>query len=224
MYKYKIVAAILLLGLAGCSWFKTKDSRETIFDHVVSIPKELVLDVPYMPPLCDEIPDLKKQFVEVENGTLYVEQEGLGIPLLLINGGPGGTHHVFHPYFSQIKGFANLIFYDQRGTGQSSKDETGATYTVRQAVEDIESLRRALNIERWVVLGWSYGGFLAQCYALTYPERVTGLILVAAADGLKNVTMKPGREFMFLSKAEQNAIRALNEAKFAGKLTAAITL
>jgi len=104
-----------------------------------------------------------------------VKQEGQGIPLLLINGGPGGTHHVFHPYFSQAKNFAHMIYYDQRGTGKSSTDETGATYTIRQAVEDIENLRKALKIEKWAVLGWSYGGLLAQCYALTVSGTYSGL-------------------------------------------------
>ena len=107
----------------------------------------MILDVPYLPPLCDEIAGLKKEFIDVDNGKLYCEQEGQGIPLLLITGGPGGTHHVFHPYFSQAKDFARLIYYDQRGTGPSSIDETGATYTIKQAVEDIESLRKALKID-----------------------------------------------------------------------------
>lgn len=221
---YKIFVAALIVCFAGCTWFKAKNMRETIFDRIVSIPKAWVLDVPYLPPLCDEIPGLKKRFVEVTNGKLYVEEEGSGTPLLLVSGGPGETHHAFHPYFSQAKDFAHLIYYDQRGTGQSSIDETGATYTIKQAVEDIERMRKALNIECWVVLGWSYGGFLAQCYALTYPEHVKGLILVASGDGLKNVTMKPTRQQMFLSKAEQDAIRAISAADGSGKLTALQTI
>ena len=59
MHVYKIAGLALLLSLSGCAWFSTKNSRATIFDRVVTIPKELVLDVPYLPPLCDEIADLK---------------------------------------------------------------------------------------------------------------------------------------------------------------------
>lgn len=174
---------ILALLFSGCDWKKKSSGRETIFDKVVNIPKELVLDIPKLPPLCDEIKDLKKGYIDIFNGKLYYEEEGQGIPLVLINGGPGGTHHGFHPYFSQIKDFSHVIYYDQRGTGKSSQDATGKTYTIKQAVEDLESLRKSLKIEKWVVLGFSYGGLLAQCYFLTYPENCMGMILVAANTG-----------------------------------------
>lgn len=171
----------LLLSMAF--FYVTYTDRETVLDQVVSIPRQLVLDIPNLPPLCNEIADLKKGFIAVPDGKIYYEQEGQGLPLVLINGGPGGTHHFFHPYFSQLKDHAQIIYYDQRGTGKSSAGDTGKTYTIKQAVEDLESLRKALKLEKWVVLGSSYGGLLAQYYALTYPDRVAGLILVAALDG-----------------------------------------
>ena len=208
-----------LLVLPGCKWFGTGAHRETIFDRVVSIPKELVFDIPQLPPLCDEIPDLKKGFISIPNPNvktisssldegrceLYFEEEGQGIPLVLINGGPGGTHHGFHPYFSQINDLACIIYYDQRGTGKSSSDKTGKTYTIKQAVEDLEAIREALDIDKWAVLGWSYGGLLAQCYALTYPEHVIGLILVAAQSGISE-SIKFERALMFIALAEQAAM------------------
>ena len=151
-------AILLLLTWSGCDRFYKSSERETIFDKVVSIPDKLVLDIPQLPPLCDEIASLKKGFADVENGKLYYEEEGQGVPLVLINGGPGGTHQGFHPYFSQIKEVEHIIYYDQRGTGKSSRDDTGKTYTIKQAVEDLESQRKALKIDRWAVLGFSYGG------------------------------------------------------------------
>ncbi len=194
-----------------------ESNRESIFDRVEHIESDLK-QVPSLPPLCDEIAGLKKGFVEVENGSLYYEDEGQGFPLILLNPGPGGSHHYFHPHFSQLKDNSRIIYYDARGTGRSSVDDTGRTYTIKQAVEDIESLRKALNIDKWAVLGWSFGGFLAQCYALTYPEHVAGLVLVAAGDGLKNVEMKPGREQMFISDAERAAINKIYAAEEEGKI------
>jgi proline iminopeptidase len=208
----------LITTLSGCKWFKT---RETIFDHVVNIPKNLVFYIPYIPPLCNEITDLKKEFVEIENGKLYCEQEGQGIPLVLINGGPGGTHHGFHPYFSQIKDIARTIYYDQRGTGKSSKDDTGTTYTIDQAVQDLESLRQALKINKWVVLGHSYGGLLAQLYALKYPQHCTHLILVASIMGLTKTKIKPSRKQMFFSQEELDAIEKIDQLANEGKLPSA---
>jgi len=217
-FTHLLLIVSMLLSVYAKSTF-AHQARETIFDKIITIPKELVLDIPYLPLLCDEITDLKQGFIEIKNGKLYYEEEGSGIPLVLINGGPGGTHHVFHPYFSQIKDLARIIYYDQRGTGKSSKDDTGETYTIKQAVEDLETLRKALKIEKWAVLGWSYGGFLAQCYALTYPEHVVGLILVTATDGLTKVKMQPGRGQMFLSKEEREAIRKIRAAEDKGTLS-----
>ncbi|HBS47816.1 TPA: hypothetical protein DEO28_01685 [Candidatus Dependentiae bacterium] len=205
---------ILALLMPGCH-----TGRETIFDRVVNIPKELVLDIPKLPPLCDEIS--KNGFVDVINGKLYYEEEGQGTPLVLINGGPGGTHQGFHPYFSQIKDVARIIYYDQRGTGKSSKDDTGKTYTVKQAVEDLEGLRKALHIDKWVVLGWSYGGLLAQLYALIYPKHCLGLILVASSTGISNSAMSPVRGKMFISPAEQTAIENIEKMCKEGKLNGA---
>jgi proline-specific peptidase len=200
---------------------KGKLKRETIFDRVVSIPEKIIYDIPHLPPLCDEIANLKKGFANIKDGKLYYEEEGQGIPIVLINGGPGGTHHGFHPYFSQIKDMARIIYYDQRGTGKSSKDETGKTYTVKQAVEDLESLRKELKIDRWVMLGWSYGGLLTQLYALTYPNRCSGLILVASETGIPSNVEKSDREKMFLSQAELDAIENIMKKFGEGKMTLA---
>lgn len=64
----RIIISIVFL-IPGCTWFKEK--RETLLDRKVSIPKELILDIPEVPPLCDEIPDLKKGFIDIPDGKLY---------------------------------------------------------------------------------------------------------------------------------------------------------
>ena len=210
---YSAIALILVV--------MSRPKRESIFDRIVSIPKELVLDIPYLPPSCDDIPGLKKGLVAVNNGEIFYEEEGHGIPIVLISGGPGGTHHGFHPYFSQINDFARVIYYDQRGTGKSSKDDTGKTYTIKQAIEDLESLRKTLKIDKWAVLGWSYGGLLGQCYALTYPERVIGLVLVASSHGLYESITKSERENLFISQEERDAIARIKNQSVEGKITPA---
>jgi hypothetical protein len=78
-----LAAATMLLTLPACNWFTKSDTRETIFDKVVSIPKELVLDIPYLPPLCDELPGLIKGYAAIKDGRLYYEEEGQGIPLIM---------------------------------------------------------------------------------------------------------------------------------------------
>lgn len=217
------IAAVVLLP--ACSWFSTTNQRETIFDRKVSIPKQLVFDIPVLAPFCDELPGLTKGYAAIQNGKLYYEEEGQGIPLVLINGGPGGTHHSFHPHFSQLKDSARVIYYDQRGTGKSSYDDTGKMYTLNQAVEDLESLRTALKIDKWVVLGWSYGGLLAQLYALKYPERCTGLVLGTPdpAGGNEGLYTSVGIQYnclaQFVSLEEMNAWADFEKKEQEGLLT-----
>ncbi|MBN1421239.1 MAG: alpha/beta fold hydrolase [Planctomycetes bacterium] len=181
--------------------------RETIFHHVIDLEGPIAKDIPRIPPLCDRIPSLRKRRVDVGDCELHVEMEGDGIPLVLINGGPGGTHHSFHPWFSRAAGFARVIYYDQRGCGLSDH-ERGAGYTVAQAVEDLDGLRERLGIERWALLGWSYGGLLAQRYLIAHPERALGLILVCASPALE-LSLDPTRQYEFLSPRERMRIQEI---------------
>ncbi|KKR96538.1 MAG: Alpha/beta hydrolase fold containing protein [candidate division TM6 bacterium GW2011_GWE2_41_16] len=193
--------------------------RETVFDRIEAPQHDLVRDIPYLPPLCDDIPNLKKGFINLPDGaSIYYEEEGRGTPLVLISGGPGGTHQGFHADFSRMKTCARVIYYDQRGVGKkSSIDPTGKTYTIQQAVEDLENIRKALRIKRWVVLGWSYGGLVAQCYALTYPQQTQGLVLGCSCHGAPRLNTC-SREKMFLSPGEKERINHIYDLFFAGAI------
>ncbi|MCI0495706.1 alpha/beta fold hydrolase, partial [candidate division KSB1 bacterium] len=167
-----VVIAITLL-LAIETWSQTTEAkRESILDRVVTIEPKLITEIPATFRWCDRIDGLKKQRINVGDAELYVEEEGTGTPLVLINGGPGGTHHYFHPWFSRAKNYARIIYYDQRGCGLSEFKPGEKGYSVDQAVEDLDAIRRALNIEKWVLLGYSYGGFLAQYYTVRHPDHV----------------------------------------------------
>jgi len=183
------------------------DQRESVLDKKVYIEKKLITEIPQVPRLCDSL-NIKKQRINVGDCGLYVEEEGRGMPLVLINGGPGGTHHYFHPWFSRAKDYVRVIYYDQRGCGLSDYQPGKAGYSIDQAVADLDAVRRALGIDRWVVLGYSYGGFLAQYYATIYPERLSGLILLGADPGMW-IEMKPTRQYDFLSKEEQDRMRQI---------------
>ncbi len=187
---------------------KSGSARETVLDRKIHI-EEKILDVPQVPPLCNSIDGLTKDKIDIGNCHLYCEQEGKGTPLVVVSGGPGCTHHIFHPHFSRAAEHTRVIYYDQRGVGQSDYDPTGKKYKIKQAVEDLENLRKALKIEKWVVLGHSYGGFLAQCYALEHPETVLGLVLVCAATGMPNVQLDGTRQYDFLSSEERTRRRSI---------------
>jgi pimeloyl-ACP methyl ester carboxylesterase len=183
-------------------------ARETVLDRVINV-QQGVLEVPEVARLEDGL-DLDTRRIDVGDATLYVEQEGTGVPLVLINGGPGGTHHYFHPWFSRASDYAQVIYYDQRGTGLSDFEPGESGYSVEQAVDDLDHMRRALGIDDWVVLGYSYGGFLAQYYATTYPERVAGLVLVGSHPGLW-AELGDSRQYDYLSELEKERIRSVQK-------------
>ena len=106
--------------------------------------------------------------------------------------------------------FAKVVYYDQRGCGQSDYARGGG-YTIDQAVADSRVLREALRLERWVVLGWSYGGVVAQAYLLKHPERVAGLVLVGAAPDAFGLSLQPGRQDEFISAEEQRKMQELHK-------------
>jgi len=70
-----------------------------------------------------------------------------------------------------------LIFIDERGSGRSQKLEDASKYTVENMVEDVEDVRQALGLGKISLMGHSYGGVLAQAYALKYQKNLTHLIL-----------------------------------------------
>ncbi|HOW86338.1 MAG TPA: alpha/beta fold hydrolase [Candidatus Aminicenantes bacterium] len=201
-----------LAGLAAaCSKAPAVDEPahgESVLDRVVRTEPALATSIPETSRWCDRLPGLDKRRVDAGDARLYVEVEGRGTPIVLINGGPGGTHHYFHPWFSRLKRSARVVYYDQRGCGLSDFAPGEKGYSVEQAVEDLEAVRRALGCERWVVLGYSYGGFLAQLYTVLHPERVAGLVLLGASTGL-HVDDGPSREGDFISEAEESRMAAL---------------
>ena len=103
---------------------------------------------------------------------------GAGKPLLIINGGPGMNSEGFEGMARKLAENQLTIIYDQRGTGQSKLSPLDSTtVTMDLMVEDIESLRKQLNIDKWSILGHSFGGMVASLYATKYPEHIEKIIL-----------------------------------------------
>ncbi len=100
--------------------------------------------------------------------------------LFMLHGGPGGDHTRFKQHSLELQEVAQLVFVDHRGCGQSKKTKR-SDYTLENNIEDIEALRKHLGLERISILGTSYGGMVAQGYAIRYPKRVEKLILVVTA-------------------------------------------
>ena len=120
---------------------------------------------------------IKQGFVDANGAMIYYEEFGKGEPLLIVHGGPGASHDYFLPYLIPLAQQNKLIFIDERGSGQSEKLEDVKQYTVENMVEDVEAVRKVLNLGKINLLGHSYGGVLAQAYALKYQNNLSHLIL-----------------------------------------------
>lgn len=143
------------------------------------------------------------------NAKIAYHTYGTGQPLLIINGGPGMNSNGFAELAKKLSEKNQTIIYDQRGTGKSVLDTVyNATVTMKLMVEDIETLRKHLNIKSWIVLGHSFGGMLASYYATLYPENIDGLILSASG----------GIDLELLSYMQQNI-----SAKLDGEETKALS-
>lgn len=109
---------------------------------------------------------------------LYVERCGNpnGKPVVFLHGGPGGGLDPLYRQFFDPE-FYHIILFDQRGCGQSTPFAELRENTTWDLVSDIEKIRTHLGLQKWLVFGGSWGSTLALSYAVTHPEKVTGLIL-----------------------------------------------
>jgi proline iminopeptidase len=116
-------------------------------------------------------------YATVNGARIWYESEGRGEPLLLIAGGPGVAHGYFHPFFSALSDSFRIIYFDAFGRGRSDRAKSPREYSLERDVEDVEGLRKALGLGKINLLGHSYGGIVAQAYALRYPGSLKRLIL-----------------------------------------------
>jgi proline iminopeptidase len=120
-------------------------------------------------------------FAQVNHTTLYFQTRGQGRPMLMMHGGLGLDHTYFLPWFDPLCAQTQLIYYDHRGNGRSDRPESMAGISHDTWIADADALRAHLGHERIILFGHSYGGFLAQEYALEYGDHLAGLILCSTA-------------------------------------------
>lgn len=116
------------------------------------------------------------KYYTINGYKLWVEVEGKGQPLFLISGGPGGSHHGMHSFCSLRDSFM-LVYVDYLGRGASDTAKKREEYTIDRDVDDVEGVRKALKLDKIIVLGHSYGSLVAQGYALKYPDKTSKLII-----------------------------------------------
>jgi proline iminopeptidase len=142
--------------------------------------------------LYPEIAPYERGMLDVGDGhKVYWETCGnpAGKPALVLHGGPGsGCTPGWRRYFNPDR--YRVVLFDQRGCGRSTPhasqpDTDLSTNTTHHLLADIELLRRHLGIERWLLLGGSWGTTLALAYAEQHPDRVTEMVLEGIATTTK---------------------------------------
>lgn len=121
----------------------------------------------------------KEEFLVLRDMSIYTKRLGNGMPLVFLHGGPGGEHRYFLPHLQSLEAHFELIFYDQRGCGQSTRLE-GGDYTIEDEIETLEELRKSLGLEKLNLVGESWGSMLALLYASKYPQHTNKIFMTAA--------------------------------------------
>ena len=122
--------------------------------------------------------------IETSKGTFNVYTKRMGnnpkMRVLLLHGGPGGTHEEFGNFDAYLPNEEiEYIYYDQLDSYYSDKPNDSTLWTTEHYVEEVEQVRKALNLtnDNFFLLGQSWGGILAMEYALKYQDNLKGLIV-----------------------------------------------
>ena len=119
------------------------------------------------------------RLVSVGDTCLNVEERGEGeLAVLALHGGPGLDHTMFGWWLDPIAEMHRLVLVDERAQGRSLPAPP-ETWTLPQHARDVEALAAALELERYVVLGHSFGAFIALQHAVDFPRRPAGTIVSA---------------------------------------------
>lgn len=135
-------------------------------------------------PTVDDVPRppvdraASEALVEVNGTELFVKRMGAGEPMLVVHGSPVMEHGYLLPHLEPLAGSYELIFYDQRLSGRSAATTEPESVRVATFVDDIEALRRELNLGAIHLMAHSWGGMLAMRYAIRYGDNLRSLILL----------------------------------------------
>jgi proline iminopeptidase len=133
----------------------------------------------------------KEGFVKVLGYNLFYESfepqgDKIKATLLCLHGGPGTPHNYLSPLADLTRQGYRVVFYDQLGVGKSEMPKNKFIFSIDYGVEEVEAIRKEMNLGKIHLFGSSYGGLLAIAYALKYQKNLLSLI---TAGGLASVPL-----------------------------------
>jgi proline iminopeptidase len=121
-------------------------------------------------------------YIDVGAGNVWYESAGVGDrTLLLLHGGPGGNSEDLSPFLELADHGFRVVRFDQLGSWRSDKPDDFTLWQVPRFVDEVEHVRKALDLGRMHLLGQSWGAFLAIEYALHHAEHLRSLTLASGA-------------------------------------------
>ncbi len=195
-----IISVTMVLSSSNGSFYKPGTLKE-----------EKGLRRPLKPPSQEGI---EPHFWKVsEDILLYYFQSGKGRPVLVVHGGPGFPPSEAWEGLERLTDNHIFYYYHQRGCGKSTRPvdtfdssnylqnmvDLNKILGISTQIADIERIRRILKQEKIILIGHSYGGFLAALYAVEFPEYVEKMVLIAPAGVLK-MPIEEGRGLDALKK------------------------
>jgi proline iminopeptidase len=135
----------------------------------------------------DPFAPLTSELLPVGEGhEIYVESVGRGdgIPVVYLHGGPGSGCQPDHRRLFDPERF-HAVLFDQRGSGRSRPKGRREDNTLPHLIADMETIREKFALERWMIVGGSWGATLALAYAEAHPDRVSGIVLRATFLGTR---------------------------------------
>jgi pimeloyl-ACP methyl ester carboxylesterase len=140
-------------------------------------------------------------FVDGPQGRLHVDDGGRGaaVPILFVHGNGGNLTQWTAP-LEHVRRTRRAVAFDLRGMGMSDPPRNG-DYSVAAMTDDVEAVANALRLNRFVIVGHSYGGTVVAAYAAKHPERVAAVVL---ADAAGEVHITPDQASAFLARMKED--------------------
>jgi proline iminopeptidase len=143
------------------------------------------------------------------------------VPVIAVNGGPGLSHKYMmqNDVWPRLAMRRQVVFYDQRGTGKSTRIQPGASQSIDAQVADLDAVRAQFGFQKFDIAGDSFGGFLAIAYAAAHPERIHKMILSdSAPPALKDIVHLLPQVFPDIEEEDAEAVKKLGNTDEAAQM------
>jgi proline iminopeptidase len=154
-------------------------------------------------------------FVKVSgNRRFEYISRGTGPATLMVHpGGPGFTYHYLRTILKLADSHLRVVLFNPRGVGRSWKPTRPSAYTIENQAEDVEAIRRALDVKELHLLGYSAGGFTALEYAHQFPDKLTSLLMCSTAGGAADLRSALNYVLEHTSPVLRLRLRELSKAR-----------